>query len=66
MNDKPDPTWSVEDERARREREGHVDTKTPDVHTDGGEPQGRAELESDKSWSRAGDDNVERETGRKP
>ena len=59
--DKPDPTWSVEDERAERERTGHVEVKTPDVITNGGEPSSPSEQQSDKSWSRASDENIERE-----
>lgn len=60
-NDKTDPTWSVEDERAERERTGHVEAKTPDVITIAGEPSSPSEQQSDKSWSRASDENIERE-----
>lgn len=61
MNKQPDPNRSVEDERAERERTGHVEAKTPDVVTEGGPPSSQAEAESDKSWSRASDENIERE-----
>jgi len=61
MTEKPDPTWSVEDERAERERTGHKLAKTPDVITEGGEPTSPSEEQSDKSWSRASDENIERE-----
>ena len=59
--DTTDPTWSVEDERAERERSGHVEAKTPDVITNAGEPSSPSEQQSDKSWSRASDENIERE-----
>lgn len=59
--DKTDPTWSVEDERAERERTGHVEVKTPEVITNAGEPSSPAEQQSDKTWSRASDENIERE-----
>lgn len=62
MSEKPDPTWSVEDERAERERTGHKVAKTPDVTTEGGPPSSPSEQASDKSWSRASDENIERET----
>lgn len=61
MTEKPDPTRSVEDERAERERSGHKEAKTPSVVTDGGEPSSPSEQQSDKSWSRASDENIERE-----
>ena len=59
--DKTDATWSVEDERAERERSGHVEAKTPDVITNAGEASSPSEQQSDKSWSRASDENIERE-----
>ena len=61
MNDKPDPNRSVEDERAERERTGHVEAKTPSVVTEGGEASSPSEQQSDKSWSRASEENIERE-----
>lgn len=61
MNKQPDPNRSVEDERADRERTGHVEAKTPTVVTEGGEPSSPSEQQSDKSWSRASEDNIERE-----
>lgn len=61
MNKQPDPNRSVEDERADRERTGHVEAKTPTVVTEGGEPSSPSEQQSDKSWSRAAEDNIERE-----
>lgn len=61
MNKQPDPNRSVEDERADRERTGHVEAKTPTVVTEGGAPSSPSEQQSDKSWSRASEDNIERE-----
>ena len=61
MNEQPDPNWSVEDERAERDRTGHVEARTPSVITHGGEPSSPSEEQSDKSWSRASDENIERE-----
>ncbi len=61
MGQQPDPKRSVEDERAQRERSGHVEAKTPSVVTEGGEPSSPSEQQSDKSWSRAAEENIERE-----
>lgn len=61
MDKQPDPNRSVEDERAERERTGHVEAKTPSVVTEGGEPSSPSEQQSDKSWSRASEENIERE-----
>lgn len=64
MSDEPDPTRSVEDERAERERTGHKLVKTPDVVTEGGPVSSPSEAGSDKPWSRAAEENIERETRR--
>lgn len=61
MNEQPDPNRSVEDVRAERERTGHVEAKTPTVVTEGGDASSPSEEQSDKSWSRAAEENVERE-----
>lgn len=61
MNEQPDPKRSVEDVRAERERTGHHEAKTPDVVTEGRPASSPSEQQSDKSWSRASEENIERE-----
>jgi hypothetical protein len=55
----PDPTKSVEDERSRRARGAPTPRGAPKVTTKGGRPSSKAESESDKTWSRAGQKNQE-------
>lgn len=52
---------SVEDEMQARQGKDTVVPPTPKVESHQGSPSSPSEEQSDKTWSRAGDDNLERE-----
>jgi hypothetical protein len=53
----PDPTKSVEDERARRAAGAPTPRGAPKVSRKGVGPSSKAESQSDKTWSRSSDKN---------
>jgi hypothetical protein len=53
----PDPTKSVEAERARRAAGAPTPRGAPKVTAKAGGPSSKAESKSDKTWSRSGDKN---------
>lgn len=60
----PDPTKSVEEERARRAAGAPTPRGAPKISTKGGGPSSKPESKSDKSWSRSGEKN-QRERARR-
>jgi hypothetical protein len=60
----PDPTKSVEAERARRAAGAKTPRGAPKVSTRGDGPSSKSESTSEKSWSRSGDKN-QRERARR-
>ena len=60
----PDPTKSVEEERARRAAGAPTPRGAPKISTKAGGPSSKPESKSDKSWSRSGEKN-QRERARR-
>jgi hypothetical protein len=61
----PDPTKSVEAERARRAAGARTPGGAPKVSTKAGGPSSRPERASPKTWSRAGEKNQRERAGRR-